>query len=280
MKDKRNLGILILFSLFSILVSCKAGVPISQTKTFREALDFKPEDRWVVLARPNSIWKLGTIVELKDDGSIEDIGNIREINCFPNEVIIEDEGNAPSSAYSSLIDYNLSLTATLGLPSNEIAKAGLSFGSDGKTPSHKNALKLEKATERRWSYVKLEEYILDNFESLNRSCKRTLLDPNRFILDKIYQINKGSFEVIGSNGVQVDLSTPKYKAIADAAIKAGYKITKEGSLTINEEGEPITFAVRRADFEKILSELGVLTKGTEPQKFEKAMRDAGASVPY
>ena len=203
-----------------------------------------------------------------------------DLNCFPEEVIIEKEGEAPSTAYNTAIDYGLSLSATIGLPQDEIVKAGLNFGDSGQSPNHKTVLKLDKAIERRWSYIKLEDYIAQNYDGMSDSCKRLLIDPERFILDKIYQINKGEFEVVDNNGVKVDLSTPKFKKIANAALSAGFKVNKEGSLTVREGSPPITFAVRQADFDKILNEIGVETRGTKGDTFEKAMEAAGASVRY
>jgi len=270
---------LVIFLLSLILASCQT-TPVSHTKTFRTALDFEDDDRWVVLARPNSIWTLGTIVEIKDGGSPEDLGTVLDLNCFLGDVIIEQSGEAPSTAYGTAIDYGLSLSATIGLPQDELVKAGLNFGDDGPSPNHKTVLKLDKATERRWSFIKLEEYIAQNYAGMSSSCRRLLLDPERFILDKIYQINKGAFEVVDNNGVKVDLSTPKFKKIAKAALSAGFIVNNEGSLTIREASPPITFAVRQADFDKILNEIGVATRGTKGSTFEKAMEAAGTSVPY
>lgn len=280
MKIRRTLSLLNFIMLLAILVSCNGGGSNSQIKTFRDALNFKPDDRWVVLARPNSIWTIGTIVEIRDGSPPEDIGNIRDLKCFPEDVIIENKGEAPSSSYNSVIDYNISFSLTIGLPSDEIIKAGLKFGSDGGSPTHKTVIKIDKATEIRWSYVRLEEYISENFAKFSPSCKRVLTDQTRCILDKIYQINKGSIEVLDNTGAKVDLSTPKFKTIADAAIKAGFNLSREGSLMITGKESPITFAVRRADFEKSLSKLGLTAKGTEIQPFEKAMKDSGASIPY
>jgi hypothetical protein len=279
MNIKKSVNFLLSFLFCLILASCQT-TPVSHTKTFRTALEFDDDDRWVVLARPNSIWTLGTIVEIKDGGSPEDLGTVLDLNCFPGEVIIEKEGEAPSTAYGTAIDYGLSFSATIGLPQNELIKAGLNFGDSGQSPNHKTVLKLDKATERRWSFIKLEEYIAQNYFGMSNSCKRLLIDPERFILDKIYQINKGAFEVVDNNGVKVDLSTPKFKKIANAALSAGFNVSNEGRLTVGEGSPPITFAVRQADFDKILNAIGVETRGTKGDTFEKAMEAAGASVPY
>lgn len=272
-----SLSVLVLLCL--LLVTCTGGTQ-SHKGAFSTALDFKSTDRWVVLSRPNSIWSLGTVIEIKEGGTPEDIGNVLDLNCFPEQVIIETSGEAPSSAYATAIDYGLSLSATLGLPSQELVKVGLNFGDDGQDPNHKTVLRLDKAIERRWSFVKLEEYVAENFTTLSRSCKSVLMDPNRHILDKIYQINKGSFEIVDKKGAKVDLSTPKFKAIADAAASAGFKVTNQGSLIVTEEAPPMTFAVRAADFEKVLTELGIKARGSSAQSFEKAMKAAGASVSY
>jgi len=282
MKNNRfgNTALVVLVCV--MLVSCQTTRPVSQTKTFRTALNFKTADGWVVLSRPNSIWTLGTIVEIKDGGSPEDLGNVIDLNCFPETVIIENSGEAPSTAYGTAIDYGLSLSATIGLPAKELVKAGLNLGNDGvrRMPNHKTVLRLDKATEHRWSFVKLEEFIAENYADLSRSCKRIFTDQNRYFLDKIYQINNGSLEVVDNDGAKVDLSLPKFKMISDAAASAGFNVTKEGSLTIKEGSPPITFAVRQADFEKVLTELGVDTRGPDSVTFEKAMEAAGASVPY
>jgi hypothetical protein len=279
MNIKKSVNFLLIFLLSLILASCQTP-PVPHTKTFKTALDFDDDDRWVVLARPNSIWTLGTIVEIKDGGSPEDLGTVLDLNCFPDDAIIEKSGEAPSTAYGTAIDYGLSLSATIGLPHDELVKADLNFGDSGQSPNHKTVLKLDKATERRWSFIKLEEYIAQNYAGMSSSCKRLLIDPDRFILDKIYQINKGALEVVDNHGVKVDLSTPKFKKIANAALSAGFKVNKEGSLTVKEGSPPITFAVRQADFDKILNEIGIETRGTKGGTFEKAMEAAGASVPY
>ena len=74
--------------------------------------------------------------------------------------------------------------------------------------------------------------------------------------------------------MKVDLSTPKFKKIANAALKAGFKVSNNGSLTIKEGLPPITFAVRHADFDKILTELGIEIRGVKRGKFEKVMEAA------
>jgi hypothetical protein len=280
MKNNRFGNIALVVLVFVMLVSCQTTRPVWQTKTFRTALNLNKADGWVVLSRPNSIWTLGTIVEIKGGGSPEDLGTVLDLNCFPDDAIIEQSGEAPSTAYGTAIDYGLSLSATIGLPKDEIVKAGLNFGESGQSPNHKTVLKLDKATECRWSLVKLEEFIEENYAGMSSSCKRLLIDPERYMLDKIYQINKGAIEVVDNNGAKVDLSTPKFKKIANAALSAGFNVSNEGRLTIKEGSPPITFAVRQADFGKVLTELGVDTRGSESGMFEKAMEAAGASVPY
>ena len=131
MKNNRFGNIALVVLVCVMLVSCQTTRPVSQTKTFRTALNFKIADGWVVLSRPNSIWTLGTIVEIKEGGSPEDLGNVKDLNCFPETVIIENSGEAPSTAYGTAIDYGLSLSATIGLPSKELVKAGLNLGNDG-----------------------------------------------------------------------------------------------------------------------------------------------------
>jgi hypothetical protein len=253
--------------------------PITESQGFRDAFGFDSEQGWVILSHPNSLWVLGTIVEIKGDSPPRDIGTQSELGCFPSDHWIVESGKAPASAYSSALNYNLSLSATLGMPNADLVKAGLNLGgvADNGAPNYQTLFKVEKATEKRVSQVKIEAYLESNFDRLSRSCKRLLLAGDRYLIDKIYQIDQGVLEVASSTGTQVDLSLPQYKAIADAAATAGFQIDKSGGLTVTQ---PITFAVRTADFSRVLEELGIASRNPGQPSFDRAMRTVGASVAY
>ena len=253
--------------------------PVTTSQGFNQAFGFNPDDGWVVLSRPNSLWVLGTIVDIKGDGPPRDIGTVSDLGCFPSDYWIVESGKAPASAYTRALNYNLSLSATLGVADTELVKAGLSLGGDAddSTPNYQTRFKVEKATEKRVSQVKIEAYLEDNFDRLSRSCKRLLLDGDRYLIDKIYQIDQGAIEVAGRTGAQIDLSLPRFKAIADAAAKAGFQVDETGNLTVTQ---PVTFAVRTADFGVVLEALGYASRKTDHTSFDQAMQAAGASVPY
>jgi hypothetical protein len=251
---------------------------VTETWGFQEAFALAPEDGWVVLSRPNSIWDVGTVLEHRES-SIEDIGTIKDLDCFPGEHWIVETGSAPESAYTRAINYDLSLAATLGLPQAEMAKVGLSVGGNagGGGPAGQTSFSVKKATEKRVSSLKLEQYIENNYAGMNNSCKRLLLDARRFLIDKIYRIDAGELVILGSNGAKVDLGLPQYKPVADAAVKAGFGLNKTGSLTVQE---PVTFAVRAADFGGVLEHLGIAARAPSEKTFPEVMSATGTSLPY
>jgi hypothetical protein len=73
---------------------------------------------------------------------------------------------------------------------------------------------------------------------------------------------------------------PQYGPIRDAAGRIGLEVSREGRLTIPEGHEPVTFAVRVADFDRVLRDSGFERRvGPDQPSFEEAMLRAGAAVP-
>ena len=116
----------------------------------------------------------------------------------------------------------------------------------------------------------------NNFSGMSGSCKRVLQEPNRYLIDKIYRIDEGELAVVDNLGAQIDIALDTYKTIADATAGTGFKVNRAGALTVTQ---PITFAVRVADFSDVLERLGYFTRAPT-SNFAEVMRALGASVPY
>lgn len=273
----RALGLVAALGLILAGSACSTR-PVTQSSTFESALGFNRQDRWVVLARPNTIWRLGTIVQIGQGREPEDVGNIEALGCFPSDVLRVEQGSAPAAAYDTTIRYSLSLSATLGLSEAELARLGLSAGTG--EPNYRTRLKLDRATERRYDLAALEGFLVENFTRMSRGCQRLMLDASRFMIDKVYQVDQGSIEVIRDNGASVDLSLPQYGPIRDAAFRAGLQTSENGQLLIPAGHQPVTFAVRVADFGRVLREIGFERRtGADQLSFEDAMLRARAAVP-
>jgi len=263
-----------------ITAGCSDGDrSVTTSQGVAKAFDFSQEDGWVVLTRPNSEWVLGTIIEINADRSPRDIGTIADLGCVPSDYWVVESNKAPASAYTRELNYDLSLSATLGVADTDLVKAGLSIAGDGtgSEPNYKTAFKVGEATEQRVRPIKLAAWLEANVQDISDDCQRLLLDTNRYLIDKVYQIDHGALEVAARTGAQIDLTLPRFQAIADAAANTGFQVDKTGKLTITG---PITFAVHTADF-------SALRKRLEPQKqvqdqpgFAEVMQTAGASLPY
>jgi hypothetical protein len=264
-------------------VACDAAActdvgPPPKTVGLEKGLGLDPNEGWIVLTRPNSIWTVGTVIERLDNGTVRDIGTLNSLGCFPADAWLVEPGTAPEIQYGREIDYGLSVSATLGLPKAELGKAGLSFGGDGNAPTHKSSVVLNKVTEQRVDTLRAEEFLDSSFASMSPACQRNLLDAKRFIVDKILVIEDGELSFAEASGAKIDLSTPQYKVIKDAALKAGYSVTKDGSLKV-PQGTQVTFAVRQADFGKTLSRLGYERKGPgESESLKSVLVEAGAGI--
>lgn len=282
LKGKHLHDLIVAVSVLLSVTSCFEPKPVTTgTSDFRAALGFNDKDRWVVLARPTTGWTLGTVVEVKDGKSPEDIGNLLTLPCFPKEVVRIVDGEVPQSAYTNRIDYGFSLSATFGLSSVELAKAGLEIGgADGK-PNFRIVMSMKKAREKRLDFVALEGHVLENFDNMSANCRRVIVDADRYFTDKIYQISEGSIVVERQNGAKIDLTAPPYKFLRDATLKAGFEVSQDGSIVVPEEMDPVTFAVRTADFREVLQELGIERRfGPDAMTFEESMLAAGLAVPY
>lgn len=247
---------------------------------FANALDC-PEDRgWVVLKRPNSLWGLGTVLEVSDNGA-EDLGNIKDLNCFPADTWFKEEGKSASANFTGTGRYGLSLSATLGMPKAELIKAGVVVGGDLDSrgqPQHSVILDAQSTKEERINYLLLEGFVAENYEDMSGNCKRAITTANRYLVDGSLKVIKGSFTVVDNQGAAVDLSTPKYSSISDAAVKAGFEVSKSGSIVITEEQPPMAVCVRARRFDNVLESIGVGIKGEESPMFNAAMQNAGESV--
>jgi hypothetical protein len=275
----RILGLAVLaVALASGVAACTDPGRVTEKVGLEKGLGLDRDEGWTVLKRPNSIWTVGTVIALLDNGSVRDLGTLESLACFPAGAWIVVPGTAPQLQYGREIDYGLSVSATLGLPKVELAKAGLSFGGDGEAPSHKSMVVLNKVTERRVDTLRAEEFLETDFAKMSPACQRNLLDAKRFVIDKILIIEDGELSFDEANGAKVDLSIPKYKVIQDAALKAGYSVTKDGSLKV--QGTPVTFAVRQADFGQTLARLGYERRGPgEGNSLETVLVDAGVADP-
>lgn len=259
------------------LSGCAFG-PQSPTATnaFKSAFDCPADRGWVVLKRPNSLWDLGTVLEMKNAGA-EDMGNIQSLNCFPSDSWVKDEGETASASYSSSGKYGMSLVSTLGLPKAELLKMNLSVAGDAnnnEAPQHSVVFETQEAKDKRINYLKLEDYIAEHYNEMSAACKRALTTENRYLVDGVLQVSKGSFKVVNNQGVSVDLSSPVYKKLQDAAVKAGYTVSSSGSLVMNEDKPPMSVCVRARRFDDVLASIGA-SRGGEAKAFNQAMEEAG-----
>ena len=268
----------------SIELACAIAIigciptPSTSDSTFRSCLGFGNNSDWVVLSRPNSIWTTGTIVEIGQGKEPNDKGDFKQ--CLPGIDIKAVEGTSPETKCGSSVSYNISLSGTVGLSQTELAKMGLIVGGDKTKPNYTSRITISSATERRLNTVPLiEDYIGNNYNNLSRSCQLSLTDASRFVIDKVYQIDEGSIEIEKQDGTQVDVTAPMYKVLRDAAIKSGFSVGREGGITVPKGSKGITFAVRVADFNKVLTSLGIERRGVGDD-FAQRMHDAGASVQY
>ncbi|MEO1379790.1 MAG: hypothetical protein AAFU69_05485, partial [Pseudomonadota bacterium] len=154
---------------------------------------------------------------------------------------------------------------------------GLVFGSESNDPRHKTRVVLKEVVEMRLDLVKVEGFLLENYETLGAACKRTLLDANRFVIDKVLVIKEGEISFVDAVGLKVDLSADKYEFIRDAALKAGYSATRGGALEV--QGKSVTFAVRQADFGSTLERIGIDRRG-EIASLEQVLLRSNYAIPY
>ncbi len=193
--------------LCATLASC-ALWPVPRPTTnavgLREGLGLSENEGWIVLSRPNSIWTVGTVIEKLPGRETKDPGTLGSLGCFSEEAWLVVPGTGPEIQYGRTIDYGLSVSATLGLPQVELAKAGLSFGGDGSTPTHKAMVVLNKVSEQRVDTLKAEEFLENNFRSMSSACQRNLVDVSRFVVDKILVIEDGELSFVEGGGAKVD----------------------------------------------------------------------------
>lgn len=262
----------------SLLLSSCTFSPQSPTSTnaFKNAFDCPADRGWVVLKRPNSLWDLGTVLEVTSTGA-EDMGNIQSLSCFPADSWVKDEGETASASYSSTGKYGMSLASTLGLPKAELLKMNISVAGDlnnNEAPQQSIMFETQAAKEKRISYLKLEDYISSHYNDMSAACKRAFTTENRYLVDGVLQVSKGSFKVVNNQGISIDLSSPAYKTLQDAAIKAGYTISSSGSIVMNEDKPPMSVCVRARRFDGVLASIGA-SRGIEAKTFNQAMEKAG-----
>ncbi|MEW8692197.1 MAG: hypothetical protein AB2535_14070 [Candidatus Thiodiazotropha endolucinida] len=246
-------------------------------KHFAEAFDCSEAGGWVVLGRPNSIWDIGTVLEI-NNYSVEDLGNIKPLNCFPQDKWVREEGESGSARFVREGRYEISLAATLGLTKEELINTGISLSGDlGAEAKSQHSVLFDTTSpiEERINYLLLEGVVEDNYNAMSSDCKRAITPKDRFLVDGVLKVVEGAFTVVNNNGATVDLSTPEFHVIQEAAIRAGFDVTKAGSIAIGKEQEPMTVCVRARRFERALTNLGINSKDTpKPISFVEAMSEA------
>lgn len=275
-------GKFLIYCVFMLIFLLSCGQSDSSKTTtesvkLREGLGLSEDEGWIVLARPNSLWTVGTVIEKQLNREAKDIGTLTSLKCFPESAWLVTLGIGPQVQYGQTIEYGLSISASLGLPKTQLVNANLNFGGDGKEPSHKTTVILNKVSEQRVDMLKAEEYLEANFNAMSSACQRNLLDATRFIVDKILVIEDGELNVVETGGTKIDLSLPKYQFIQDAALKSGYSVTKEGSIKI-ANNKPVTLAIRQADFGKILERMNIQRRGMSNLRVE--LQNSGEAIKY
>ena len=255
------------------------GRSVTTSQGVAKAFGFGEDDGWVVLTRPTSQWILGSIIEFDADGRPRNTGTISGLACVPSDYWVTDSTKAPASATARKLIYPLSLAATLSVRDAELVKAGLSIDADGDAiePNHKTSFKVSEAAKRSVDPTRMQAWLAANLQDLSDDCKRLLTDGHRYLIDEVYQIDRGALEVAARTGAQIDLTLPRFQAITTAADSAGFQVDKTGRLTITR---PITFAVRTVDFTALRKQLGIPAPSPEPTDFGEAMQVAGAALPY
>lgn len=268
----------IIFTIALSSCSLWPGVQtVSEAVNLRDGLGLNEDEGWVVLARPNSLWSVGTVIEKRPDSEARDLGKIASLGCFPENAWQVDKGAGTSVQYGRSIDYSAAASAALGVPVAEFAKAGISLGGDGKTPTHKFLVVMKKVSEYRVDLLKAEEFVQDNFRSMSQACQQNLLDANRFIIDKILVVEDAELNFADNAGAKLDLTVPQYEFIKDASLKVGYTVSKDGALKV-PEGQPVTLAIRQGDFSSALSHIGLIRRGAH--KLKTLLEQSGEAVPY
>lgn len=284
----RQIGSILIIPLLALLVACQPKPdpsrgdvisPTSNPLSLREGFGLKEEEGWIVLARPNDIWTVGTIIERLPGRGTRDLGSLAALNCFPGDYWLVTSGAGAGIQYGRQIAYGLSISATLGLSESALASAGLNFGADESQPRNKTVVIVNKVTESRLDSGKVEEYLMGHFEEMSPACKRNLLDPNRFLVDKILQIEDGEMSILNNKGAKVDVSLSAYKLVKEAAFKAGFSTTNDGSLKF-PSGTSLTIAIRQADFSSTLARMGIERKGGESESLKNILLQTGQAIPY
>lgn len=284
MKHKNNLRwklIGLIATLAGAMAACSfwpAPRPVTDVVNLRDGLGLKESEGWIVLARPNSLWTVGTVIEKRSDSDARDLGNIASLGCFPESAWRETQGMGPPVQYGRAIDYSLAASAALGMPAAEFAKAGISLGGEGKTPTHKFLVVINKVAEHRVDLLKAEEFVQTNFQKMSEACQQNLLDAHRFVVDKTLVVEDAELSFADSAGSKVDLSLPQYQFIKDAALNVGYSLTKDGVLKV-PQGQPVTLAIRQGDFSSVLARIGLRRKGATHQ-LKTRLETSGEAVPY
>ena len=206
--------------------------------------------------------------------------------CFPQDVYKPIEKHEIAEMlFDNKFSYGFSVSATIGRKDEEIVKGSISlnpgFESDqppkqktesdqppkqktesdqppkqktesDQPPQHETLYKIEKAHEEGVNYLKLERYVMEHFSDMPTYCQVLLENPDRAIVNKVFVVTKGTFELRDNMGAKIDFSSPKFKKIADAAVKAGFKVEKSEKISFSEDGPPIPVAVRWKRFDEAI----------------------------
>lgn len=288
------------YSVNRILITCgflstillSACVKESPTTSLRDYIVGTGVDnhKWVVLRNPSTAWDVGTIIEV-DGNEVEDIGNIANLDCFPESKWIVTEADTASTSIDRDLAYGLSLSATFGVPQQDIASAGIQIGGDPSgegEPNHQVRVRISEATEKAVDFTVLEDFLGTRgqngkyeYENLSFGCKNVVNKPNRYIVTKSYSIVSGSLRLVDGSSATLNLNLPQYSTIKSALLSAGYAVSSNGEITF-DKNKPITVAVRGGRFDDILSELqglGIPLGGGTGETLEQALTRTGAAVP-
>ncbi len=219
-------------TMISILAACNSAGDVYSPKEWRDL--FKKSGGWAPLPFPDSKYRIGSIIEVKEDGTIRWIDHLESCK-FPAEVLAAEPSEFPRITFEKKRE--LSAKALIDI---EGIEAGPEFSKVSKA-----LLEVQDHGGDALRLIRLRIWLEtpENREKVFPQCMEELLKPNHYLVTEAFRVSRGQYTLYDQSDTAIALRAPALGSLLKFEPEVRHSVTADGKLIIDH---PVYFAVRMA----------------------------------
>lgn len=219
-----------------VLLGC--GLDVEDVASPQPLLKFCKKAGFVPLIIPDTDYKAGSVISLKDD-EVSYVGHMKTCG-YPNDVLKPLEG---SSGQISLINdskFTLGVGVDVGvnaLVNIDGIEAGAEYGRVKKTKLESEDYGVDKL-----EFLSIKKWERKNYtQSVDPVCKAVFQKPNVYVISEAFRVREAAYSIFDENGAKLNVDVGNVQKFLDIKSRANVKIGGNGKILIKK---PTTLCVR------------------------------------